>query len=62
MAMMASLSRFATWMRLCRNWKSLMLDRDRLAAMSQAAMRKAEQHSWEQYRHQFVATVSCSRL
>jgi alpha-maltose-1-phosphate synthase len=36
----------------------LMLDRDRLAAMSHAAIRKAAQHSWEQYRNRLAATVS----
>ena len=35
----------------------LILDRDRLASMSQAAIRKAEQHSWDQYRHRFAAIV-----
>ena len=35
----------------------MLLDRDRLAAMSRAAVRKAAQHSWEQYRHRFATTV-----
>ena len=35
----------------------LLLDRDRLAAMSLAATRKASQHSWEQYRHRLANTV-----
>jgi starch synthase len=35
----------------------LLLDRDRLAAMSYAAMRKAAQHSWEQYRRRLAVTV-----
>lgn len=35
----------------------LILDRDRLAAMSQAAMCKVAKHSWEQYRHSLVTTV-----
>ena len=35
----------------------LILDRDRLAAMSLAATRKASQHSWEQYRHRLANTV-----
>jgi starch synthase len=35
----------------------LMLDRDRLSEMSQAAARKAEQHSWEQYRYRLATTV-----
>lgn len=35
----------------------LILDRDRLATMSQAAIRKAVQRSWEKYRRQFVAIV-----
>jgi glycosyltransferase involved in cell wall biosynthesis len=33
----------------------LLLDRDRLAAMSQAAIHKAAQRSWEQYRHRVAA-------
>lgn len=32
-------------------------DRDHLAAMSQAAIRKAAQHSWEHYRRRFAAIV-----
>jgi alpha-maltose-1-phosphate synthase len=35
----------------------LLFDRDRLRAMGQAAMRKAAQHSWKQYRHQLANTV-----
>ncbi len=35
----------------------LIRDRDRLAAMSRAAIAKAAQHSWEQYRRRFVTTV-----
>jgi len=35
----------------------LIRDRDRLSAMSQAAMRKAAQHSWESYRRHLVHTV-----
>ena len=35
----------------------LLLNRDRLAAMSGAAISKAAQHSWAQYRHRFAATV-----
>lgn len=35
----------------------LMLDRDCLAAMSQAAVRKASLCSWEQYRHRVANTV-----
>lgn len=35
----------------------LLLDRDRLAAMSLAATRKASQHPWEQYRHRLANTV-----
>jgi len=35
----------------------LFLDRDRLAAMSQAAVRTATQHSWEQYRRRVASTV-----
>jgi len=35
----------------------LILNRDRLAAMSGAAIRKAGQHSWAQYRHSFATTV-----
>jgi starch synthase len=36
----------------------LTLDRDLLAAMSHAALRKAAAHSWEEYRHSIVTTVS----
>ncbi len=35
----------------------LILDRDRLAAMSHAAISKAAQHSWEEYRSRLAATV-----
>jgi glycosyltransferase involved in cell wall biosynthesis len=35
----------------------LLLDRDRLAAMSHAAVGKAAQHSWEQYRCRLATTV-----
>jgi alpha-maltose-1-phosphate synthase len=35
----------------------LILNRDLLAAMSQAAIHKAAQHSWEQYRHRLASTV-----
>jgi alpha-maltose-1-phosphate synthase len=35
----------------------LLLDRNLLAAMSNAAIRKAAQHSWEQYRCRLVAAV-----
>lgn len=37
--------------------ETLLLDRNRLAAMSHSATRKAAHHSWEQYRHRLVATV-----
>jgi glycosyltransferase involved in cell wall biosynthesis len=37
--------------------ETLLLNRDRLASMSQTAMRKAAQHSWERYRRQFAAMV-----
>jgi glycosyltransferase involved in cell wall biosynthesis len=39
----------------------LIRDRDRLAFMSQAAMRKGAEHSWEQYRHH-LATIVRSAL
>jgi glycosyltransferase involved in cell wall biosynthesis len=35
----------------------LMRHRDRLFAMSQAAIRKAAQHSWESYRQHLIHTV-----
>ena len=35
----------------------LLFDRDRLVAMSDAAVRKASQHSWEQYRQRLAASV-----
>jgi glycosyltransferase involved in cell wall biosynthesis len=35
----------------------LLLNRDRLDAMSRAAIHKAAQHSWEQYRHRLAITV-----
>jgi len=35
----------------------LIRDRDRLFAMSQAAVRKAARHSWESYRQQLIHTV-----
>jgi starch synthase len=41
--------------------ETLLLNRDRLAAMSQAAIRKAAQHSWEQYRRRLATTV-CQAL
>ena len=42
--------------------ETLMLDRDRLVAMSQAAIRKVAQHSWEQYRHRLASTVRAAVL
>jgi glycosyltransferase involved in cell wall biosynthesis len=35
----------------------LVRDRDRLAAMSEAAMRTAARHSWTRYRERLVTTV-----
>jgi glycosyltransferase involved in cell wall biosynthesis len=35
----------------------LIRDRDRLGAMSQAAVRKAARHSWESYRQHLIHTV-----
>jgi alpha-maltose-1-phosphate synthase len=40
----------------------LLLNRDRLAAMSQAAIRKAAQHSWEEYRRRLATTVRLALL
>jgi glycosyltransferase involved in cell wall biosynthesis len=40
----------------------LLLDRDRLAAMSDAARRKAAQHSWERYRRRVASTVRYALL
>jgi glycosyltransferase involved in cell wall biosynthesis len=40
----------------------LMLDRNRLSEMSRAAMLKAEQHSWEQYRQRLASIVQSALM
>jgi hypothetical protein len=39
-----------------------MLDRNRLSEMSRAAMLKAEQHSWEQYRQRLASIVQSALM
>jgi starch synthase len=42
---------------IVKHLEALLLDRDRLVAMSQAARSKASHHSWQQYRQRLVGIV-----